>query len=467
MPTATSFAPRIIRLQIFPPIQRELSLGFWKEGALRFLLVPGGLLLLAAVVVFSGALPPIPPSAVDLYYYAVFGMGLLLAWRFHSGRVLFSLLTLLLAQRALQFYAGPKLPHFGPGHVAFEVLSFLVPLNLVVLGFVRERGLGISVSGPRLIALFVQSVVVAVVCRPGQLRPTSAFASPVSHSQWFGWTAITRPSLLIFLVAAIALLIRALLVRKPVELGFFWSLISVSLTFHFGAVGRVPTGYMATAGLFLLVAMVETSYSMAYNDELTTLPARRAFNETIAALEAHYSLAIVDVDHFKQFNDTYGHETGDQVLRMVARQLARVTGGGKAFRCGGEEFAVIFPEKSVKDAVEHLEVLRESIAGSIFYVRAQERRLTPRQEPDRREGSGTKRRRSAGQKSPAQAGLDGLSVTVSIGVAEPGAKHREVDQVIAAADKALYRAKAKGRNRVETASSSRMRLLRKPKQSIA
>jgi len=442
-------------------------LDLWREGTLKFLLIPGGLLLLAAGVIFSGVLLSVPASAVDLYYYAVFAMGGLLAWRFHSGRVLFALFTLLLAGRALQFFSGPKLPHLGPGRTAFEVISFLLPLNLLVLAFLRERGLGISVAGPRLVAIFVQSVVVAALCRPGPATATHPLAGAVAHSQWSGWTPIPRLSLLVFGVAAVALLIRALLTRKPVEIGFFWSSTAVFLAFHFGGAGRVPTGYMATAGLFLLVAMVETSYSMAYHDELTTLPARRAFNEAVAALEGHYALAIVDVDHFKQFNDTYGHDTGDQVLRMVAGQLARVTGGGKAFRCGGEEFAIVFPEKSAKDVQEHLELLRESVAGSAFRMRVQERRLTPREEPDRRQPKGRKRRSSSVQKSPLQQGVQGLSVTVSIGVAEPGVRNREVDQVIAAADRALYRAKAKGRNRVEVASSSRMRLLRKPKQSIA
>lgn len=439
---------------------------FWREGTLKFLLVPGGLLLLAAIVIFSGSLGTVPASVIDLYYYAVFGMGVLLAWRFHSGRVLFALLTLLLAERALLFFSGPKLPHLGPGRIAFETLSFLLPLNFLVLGFLRERGLGISVAVPRLTAIFVQSVVVAVLCRPGQL-PAGPLATAAAHSRWLGWTTIPRLSLLIFLAASAALLIRALLIRKPVEIGFFWSLVAAFLAFHLGGVGRVPTAYMATAGLFLLVAMVETSYSMAYSDELTTLPARRAFNEALAALEGHYALAIVDVDHFKQFNDTYGHDTGDQVLRMVAGQLARVTGGGKAFRCGGEEFAIIFPERSVKDVVENLEILRESIAASVFRVRLQERRLAPREDPDRRQKQSRKSRSSVVQRNLPSQGLQGLSVTVSLGVAEPGARNREVDQVIAAADKALYRAKAKGRNRVEIASPPRMRLLRKSKQSIA
>jgi diguanylate cyclase (GGDEF)-like protein len=204
----------------------------------------------------------------------------------------------------------------------------------------------------------------------------------------------------------------------------------------------------------LVAAVVETSYFMAYHDELTTLPGRRAFNELLLSLEDRYAIAIVDVDHFKKFNDTYGHETGDHVLRMVASRLAEVTGGGKAFRCGGEEFAIVFSRVSAKDALEHLELARLSIEASSFKVRgALDRRKTPR-DGERRQGTGKQRRKSAGRAG------DEVSVTVSIGVAEPSTKNRKVDQVIEAADKALYRAKEGGRNRVEldTPGGDRLRM---------
>ena len=55
----------------------------------------------------------------------------------------------------------------------------------------------------------------------------------------------------------------------------------------------------------------------------------------------HYTLAMIDVDHFKKFNDTYGHDVGDLVLKMVAHQISQVNGGGKAYRYGGEEFTTV------------------------------------------------------------------------------------------------------------------------------
>ena len=121
--------------------------------------------------------------------------------------------------------------------------------------------------------------------------------------------------------------------------------------------------------------MIETSYVLAYHDELTGIRGRRAFNETLLSLDQQYAIAIVDIDHFKKFNDTYGHDTGDQVLCMVATRISKVSGGGQAFRCGGEEFAIIFREPSAKEAFDHLESLRQIIEGSTFKVRGFERRI--------------------------------------------------------------------------------------------
>ena len=173
-------------------------------------------------------------------------------------------------------------------------------------------------------------------------------------------------------------------------------------------------------------------------------------------LQEPYSIAVVDIDHFKRFNDTYGHETGDQVLRLVAASLARVTGGGQAYRCGGEEFSILFPGKTTSEVVDHLEQLRATIEASEFRMRSGDRRQVPRG-PDRRNQrtrgrtrKGDAIRHLAQEKSRAP-----LSVTVSMGVATATKEKSHADLVLQAADKALYRAKANGRNRVETASAGR------------
>lgn len=92
--------------------------------------------------------------------------------------------------------------------------------------------------------------------------------------------------------------------------------------------------------LMIAAAASHEAYQMAFRDELTGLPGRRALNERMQRLGRNYVIAMTDVDHFKKFNDTHGHDVGDQVLRLVASRLSKVTGGGRAHRYGGEEFAL-------------------------------------------------------------------------------------------------------------------------------
>jgi diguanylate cyclase (GGDEF)-like protein len=262
--------------------------------------------------------------------------------------------------------------------------------------------------------------------------------------------------LLGFVVALAVFIRRFLQIHKPIEPGFVWSSVAVLLWLEFSPVGKMADAYVATAALILAASLIETSYVLAYHDELTGIRGRRAFNEALLSLDQQYAIAIVDIDHFKKFNDTYGHDIGDQVLCMVAACISKVNGDGHAFRCGGEEFAIIFRGMSAKDAFEHLDSLRQTIANSMFRMRGGERRTESRTSDADRRRPGKKKVVAAGlSQSPEQ-----LSVTVSIGVAEPSTRYRQPEQVIQAADQALYRAKQKGRNRVEFAYTAALKLER-------
>ncbi len=119
--------------------------------------------------------------------------------------------------------------------------------------------------------------------------------------------------------------------------------------------------------------MIEAAYAMAHHDELTGLLARRSLNRSLQNLGKHYTIAMLDIDFSKKFNDRYGHDVGDQVLCMVASHINKVGGSGKSFRYGGEEFTVVFPGKSKKEARLFLENLRESIASARFKMRGNNR----------------------------------------------------------------------------------------------
>jgi diguanylate cyclase (GGDEF)-like protein len=433
--------------------------GGYNKGSLKTWFVPGGALLLIAAVALQAGVIPLSAQAIDFYYYAVFSVGMLLAWRFHSSRVIFTLLTLLLAHRAIEFFSGGRILTTGSGHIAFEAVSLLLPVNFVVFSLAAERGFVVPAVAPRLSLLFLESVLVAVICRPGETAGPRFVRLTLLDPHLFAWTRIPQLALLAFVLAFGCLLVRFLLYHKPVEHGLIWSLAATFLGLHAGAVGQLGAAYFATAGLILMASLVENSYFLAYHDELTALPARRAFNDALLGLEPPYAIAVVDIDHFKKVNDTYGHDTGDQVLSMVAARLARITSGGHAYRVGGEEFSILFPGKTMKEVVPDLETLRLAITESSFRVR-----LTPER---RRTARGADRRREKNELQPkpgravrTSEPAEQLSVTVSIGVAEPNAKTRGVEEVIQAADKALYRAKRTGRNRVEIAKSPSLGLAR-------
>ncbi len=164
----------------------------------------------------------------------------------------------------------------------------------------------------------------------------------------------------------------------------------------------------------------------AMTDALTNLANRKAFDEQLQRMcdEAEadgtpIGLALIDIDHFKRFNDTWGHQTGDQVLRYVASVLARIARAPRiAARYGGEEFAVIFPRETAGAVEAALNAAREEIASRSL------------------------RRRSTND--------DLGAVTISVGFA---LRHsgETASQFLGRADEALYASKRTGRNRVTNA----------------
>ncbi|HET7840878.1 MAG TPA: GGDEF domain-containing protein, partial [Terriglobia bacterium] len=330
---------------------------FWSAKTLKALIVPGGFILLGAVLLLNRGWIPLPLSGVSFFYAAVFIAALLLAWRFHSTRVLFCAIMLLLGHRALEFFGQGRVVLHGPGHVAFEVVALLIPFNFFLLTFFPERSSEGRTVFEFLALLFFESVFVAVLARPDQSVLGFLHYSVIRSLH----LRIPQPAIVVFLIACGRLLYRVAQLHKAIDNGMLWALAAVFLALNEGGAGRLGTVYFGVAGFILASSIVENSYSLAYRDELTGLDSRRAFNDTLFRLKHPYSVGAVDIDHFKSINDTYGHDTGDQVLRMLASRLARVGGGGQAFRVGGEEFTILFPGKNVKDVADHLQLLRMDI----------------------------------------------------------------------------------------------------------
>ncbi|MBK8068824.1 MAG: GGDEF domain-containing protein [Rhodanobacteraceae bacterium] len=219
----------------------------------------------------------------------------------------------------------------------------------------------------------------------------------------------------------------------PLDLYLALALLPVILAFSQGA-AHGPRAWLAVSAACIGIAVLYGAYRMAFIDALTGLPNRRALDERLARSIGRIAVAMVDVDHFKRFNDRHGHEAGDRVLRAVARRLRRCR-GGDAYRYGGEEFAIVFEGRQVDNAGESLELVR----GEVEALRV-------------RLGTNSGKRAQAVRRGQ---GDGEVGVTVSIGVAERDPERRTCAAVIDAADKALYRSKQRGRNRLTLAGAAR------------
>ncbi|MGH8688966.1 MAG: diguanylate cyclase [Burkholderiales bacterium] len=390
-------------------------------------------LLVAALGVWIG--PTLPTSLAGLRTlgpYTVLALGVAFALRFNRGRALVLLASLLAAYAGYEY--GVSLGGFAAKAV-YTALVVLVPLNALVAMALPERGVMYHGSYRWLVLLGAEALLILWIAAAGR--------SELSGLAWQGvlehWLFRSPPTPLVgrlLLGAALAAAAwRAWPKHTPLDLGLAAALVAFFIAAEWAGSPSVFGAFLSAAGAVVLVAFVQESHRLAFRDELTGLPGRRALEEQLRALGPHYTIAMVDVDHFKKFNDTHGHDIGDQVLKLVAARLAEVGGGGSAFRYGGEEFSLLFPDRSLKEAMPFIERTRESVERYKMAVRSEAR---PRQQD-----AGIRRR---GDAAPAKM----LSVTVSMGAAEPEVERQPPVQVLKAADEALYRAKKGGRNRVST-----------------
>jgi len=173
-----------------------------------------------------------------------------------------------------------------------------------------------------------------------------------------------------------------------------------------------------------LRANFERNMALALTDALTGLHNRRYMEAHLSSLvqrAAHsrrpLALLMIDIDHFKTVNDTYGHLAGDEALRVVANRLQRnLRPFDTVARWGGEEFLVVMPEADTKIGRMVGERLRAKVAAERIAIDGKD---------------------------------DGVAVTISVGVSATDGGVSDLPDLIRAADEALYRAKQGGRNRVE------------------
>ena len=344
----------------------------------------------------------------------------LLAMRFGRSRLFFAVCA-----TALMLYFLPR--NFSDSSLGLVVLSMI----FIVLTCIKEHGFRAWQSG--LLAVMLASLATVVDWPTALQAQVQDVLGLWSVTGWSLTLPIQPTAIFVVSIASVFLASRALRGGLPFFSGLLGALLATT-----GAVvcdGFASECFVLATAFSLLLSAVEMSHDLAFRDALTGLPGRRALEETFRRIGRPYTVAMVDVDHFKRFNDTYGHDAGDEALRMVGAELARIDLGGRAFRYGGEEFTILFPGKTLNEVCDAIESVRERIAKRPFAIRNENR---PLRKPKR----SAKRRKTPPQKIPT------TSVTVSIGVAGATEKSHRPNTVMKRADQRLYNAKKAGRNRV-------------------
>jgi GGDEF domain-containing protein len=398
--------------------------------------VPAAILIATWFLVpLIAGLPPARQELVAFAPYIVTVLGMLLAVHFHRGRPFIALLLLVVF-----YWASSKTLDGNQIEPAlnkiYQALVLLIPLNMFLFTLMRERGIFSTAGRLRFVFLAFQAIGALWFFRYHFEDLLPYIARSYTHLPLFSGLLIPQPAVVSGFLCFSLIALLALRRQSPIDSSMLGALAAFFIASNWLMSPDVHAAYCAAAALIITLGVLRDSYNMAFRDDLTGIPSRRSLNESLHGLGRRYTIAMLDVDHFKRFNDTHGHDVGDQVLKMVARKMMDVGGGGKAYRYGGEEFTILFSGRRAEEALPHLEELRKSIADYRLALRAEERPKDPRQGKEKR-GS------RAGRGEGAYA-----AVTISIGVAESGNDLNNAAEVMKAADKALYKAKNRGRNQV-------------------
>ena len=400
-------------------------------------LVPLGIYLLHVSGFDFIPIDPIEKTFTIPVYLGFILIGFL-GWRLNQSRVL--MVASLMIAVYYTFLHTELLVRTGIGTIRLrQILCFALPVSLLLVFMTRDARF---LSKQSLLRATLVLSPIAVMCGWFMISPAGfhRFASwdPVPWGR-----AIKIPQLSV--VAVFALLLSFFRNTDRKIRGFMGATIISMIPFftvaHIGlahgpkrSLGAYTVIAFSAVCLILLHAIIRMYWQRVYIDELTDIPNRRALDECLAAIDGIYCLAMIDIDHFKKFNDMYGHDEGDNVLRFVASVIEKIQ-GGKAYRYGGEEFCVVFENTSVKDAFDAADKTRRRLAEKKFHIRTRTRKA-------KKSSLETKRKKKrAKPRSTAQ-------VTISVGIACPDRNNPTPEKVLKLADTALYKAKRSGRNRV-------------------
>ena len=407
-----------------------------------------GIYLLVCFVPFFFKFLPLSNDIVsksaitDFLRYAPYvGLTLIavLGWQINQTRIFWS--TILL----LAFYYYLLHPDLFPQSVSgriqtLQMISVAYPLALCVIYLLKESRIWSDLSLARfLLALFPLVLFVCLFSWARDIYQKLLFWGPLLPGQgnplpnlcWVATglfllvvTYLPDPKVKSFLIALMATFVPFLFCIQT-------ALIASNPEAKASIVPNIVIVFV-TITVILLFALLRMYVQKVYLDPLTAVFNRQALDERLHTLTGDFALAMVDIDHFKKFNDTYGHAEGDNVLRMVAQHLQDLL-GDQVYRYGGEEFCAVFEGPTRDSATETMEKVRSTLAKRKFTLRG-------------KRSSGYnglkipfKKEENRGKK---------VNIAISVGVAFANKKVRTYEEVLKRADHFLYEAKEKGRNRV-------------------
>ncbi len=321
----------------------------------------------------------------------------------------------------------------GTTLIELSLLTVLLPVACLFVHAFQDSG--VNSKG---VAIFTSTLFLFIVWAQLTLNHfNDGGFDNLSESLLFSLPEYSKlPVILILYCIAIsgATSIMVLMNNRSIDVVVYSAILLSSTTFIFFDVQYISSTMFSLSGILVIVYVISASHEMAFNDRLTNIPGRQAFDLDTRLLGRKFTMAMLDIDHFKKFNDTYGHDTGDDVLKLVASRLALTGGNAKVYRYGGEEFTLVFKGKTKKQALPYLEELRADIEEYEMVIRNNDGRPTSDDLGVQKRGRGSNKTKT-------------VTVTVSIGVSDSSVT-RKHEEVLKFADQALYKAKKKGRNRV-------------------
>ena len=255
-----------------------------------------------------------------------------------------------------------------------QILCFAFPVTLILIFFTREARFLSKQSMLRIVLALSPIALMSAwfVFWPAGFHRAASW-SPLPLGEGFRIPQLSIVAVVIFLLVFLR--------NKDRKIHPFMGATAISLIpfftmAHIGLSDGTKDCLMAytiiafsSICLILLSSIFMMYWQRVYKDELTDIPNRRALDESLATLDGVYCIAMIDIDHFKKFNDTYGHDQGDNVLRFVA-SIIEGTRGAKVYRYGGEEFCAVFRNTSAKDAFEAADDVRLKLANRKFHIRS-------------------------------------------------------------------------------------------------